>query len=221
MALEMIAWSSKGARRVCGGLRWPCVLLLLSGCARQTIPEPGSAVRAYSEAARKGDSQAIYDMLSERSRRDLRAADVARIVRDERRELSDQAAAITDPHAIVRATARVRYDDGEEVSLDIEDGTCRIGSVDGLPGQARSPVQALEQFRKALARRSYAGLIRVLSPATRSAIEGDLRSLAEGLSHPEGLDVQVVGDVAQVRLGDGHLVRLRRERGLWTVEDFD
>ena len=40
--------------------------------------------------------------------------------------------------------------------------------------------QALEQLRRVLARRSYAGLLRVLSRETRDAIERDLRGL--GLS---------------------------------------
>ena len=64
-------------------------------------------------------------------------------------------------------------------------------------------------------------LMRVLSPATRSAIESDLRTLVDGLSRPEGLNVQVSGEVAAVQIQGGHLVRLRREGGVWKVEDFD
>jgi hypothetical protein len=63
--------------------------------------------------------------------------------------------------------------------------------------------------------------MRLLSPSTRSAIESDLRSLVDGLSHPEGLDVQVSGDVAQVQIQGGHLVKLRRDGERWKVEDFD
>ena len=105
--------------------------------------------------------------------------------------------------------------------LDVEEGGFRVSSADGLPAAARSPAAALEQLRRALARRSYAELMRVLSPATRSAIESDLRSLVDGLSHPEGLDVQVSGDVASVQIQGGHFVKLRRDGGIWRVEDFD
>jgi hypothetical protein len=70
-------------------------------------------------------------------------------------------------------------------------------------------------------RRSYVGLMRVLSPATRAAVEADLRSLVTGLDHPETLPVENVGDTAQVTVPGGHHVRLRRESGIWRVEDFD
>src|SRR5262249_58777916 len=121
----------------------------------------------------------------------------------------------------VKAHARVRYPDGEEATLDLEDGRFRIAAADALPAGARTPAQALEQLRRVLARRSYAGLLRVLSPATRSAIENDIRSLVEGLEQPEGLEVQVAGDTATVQIPGGHEVKLRREAGVWRGGDFD
>jgi hypothetical protein len=198
-----------------------CTAQLGAGCSRATMPDPRAAVLAYEAAAAKGDAKAIYGMLSERSRKALKVADVERMVADERAELANQAQAVADPGAMVRASARVRYADGEDATLDLEEGGFRVSSADGLPAAARSPREALEQLRRALARRSYAGLMRVLSPATRSAVEGDLRSLVDGLSHPDGLDVQISGDVASVQIQGGHYVKLRRDGGAWKVEDFD
>jgi hypothetical protein len=63
--------------------------------------------------------------------------------------------------------------------------------------------------------------MRVVSPATRAAIEADLRSLVTGLEKPETLPVQVLGDSAQVTVPGGHHVRLKREGGIWRVDDFD
>lgn len=186
------------------------------------MPDPKDAVRAYAEAAARGDSQAIYGMLSEKSRRSLSPAEVKRIVADERAELADQAKAVTAPGVVIKARARLKYGDGEDATLELEpDGVFRISAADALPAGARTPAQALEQLRRVLARRSYAGLIRVLTPATRSAIESDLRSLVEGLEQPEGLEVQVAGDTATVQIPGGHEVKLRREAGVWRVEDFD
>ena len=183
--------------------------------------DPKGAVVAYEAAAARGDAKAIYAMLSERSKKALKIADVERIVADERAELATEAKAVADPGSMVRASARVRYADGEDATLDVEEGGFRVSSADGLPSAARTPAEALEQLRRALARRSYAGLMRVLSPSTRSAIESDLRSLVDGLSHPEGLDVQVSGDVASVQIQGGHFVKLRRDGTAWKVEDFD
>jgi len=184
------------------------------------MPDPKDAVRAYQAAAERGDAQAIYGMLSQRSQSSMRAADVARIVADERGELAAQAKGLGDPASVVRANARVRYPDGEDATLTLEDGNFRVSTAFGLPS-ARTAREALEELRRALARRSYAALMRVLSPSTRSAIESDLRSLVDGLSHPEGLDVQEAGDAASVQIPGGHFVKLRREGGVWRIEDFD
>ncbi len=78
-----------------------------------------------------------------------------------------------------------------------------ITASGALPGGARTPEEALEQLRRVLARRSYAGLMRVLSPATRASIENDLRTLVEGLDAPGTLPVQVAGDSAVVNVPGG------------------
>jgi len=161
-------------------------------------------------------------MMSEKSRRSLSRDELRKIVENERAELTEQSKSLSAPGLLIKSKARVRYPDGEDTSLALDDqGIFRIEGADALPAGARTPTQALEQLRRVLARRSYAGLMRVLSPQTRSAIENDLRSLVEGLEHPEGLDVDVTGDNATVQIPGGHEVKLKREGGVWTVEDFD
>ena len=103
----------------------------------------------------------------------------------------------------------------------LEGGAFRISAADALPADSRTVVQALGQLRKVLARRSYQGLLRVLTPRSRAAMEEDLRSLVIGLEQPEGLDVELSGETATVVLPGGHLVKLRKEAGVWRVEDFD
>lgn len=205
----------------------PALLLLPSalpalGCGAASLPDPKRAVAAYAEAAARGDADAIYEMLSDKGRRALSREEVRKIVADEKDELIDQSKAVTAPGVLVRPRARVRFADGEDATLVVDEkGDYRIATADALPAGARTPEQALEQLRRVLARRSYAGLLRVLSPATRSAIESDLRGLVNGLEHPEGLEVNVAGDAATVQIPGGHEVKLRREAGVWHVEDFD
>jgi hypothetical protein len=52
-------------------------------------------------------------------------------------------------------------------------------------------------------------------------MENNMRSLVNGLEEPETLDIDVEGDRAEVELPDGHTVRLKREEGVWKIEDFD
>jgi hypothetical protein len=204
------------------GWRWcaavaPCLL----GCATGRVPDPHAAARAYAEAAARGDGAALYAMLSSESRQARSAADVKQMVGQERDELAEQGRALEQPGVRVEATARLRYADGEEAALELRDGRYWITAAAALPGGGRTPEEAIEQLRRVLARRSYAGLMRLLSPSTRAAVEADLRSLVEGLDAPGSLPVQVNGESAVVAVPGGHQVKLRREGGIWRVDDFD
>jgi hypothetical protein len=78
----------------------------------------------------------------------------------------------------------------------------------------------LSGLRQALARRSYAAMVRVLSAETRGALESDVSAIVRGLEDPETLDVEIEGDEAEVELPSGHVVKLKREAGVWRVEDL-
>jgi hypothetical protein len=196
-------------------------LSLAPGCASSSVPDPHAAARAYADAAARGDAEALYAMLSAPSRKARSKDDVKRMIAEEHEELAQQGKELAQPDVRVEATARLRYADGEEAALELRDGQYWVTAAGALPGGARTPEEALEQLRRVLARRSYAALMRVLSPATRAAIENDLRSMVDGLSEPGTLPVQVNGDAAVVAVPGGHQVKLKREGGVWRVEDFD
>jgi hypothetical protein len=191
------------------------------GCSSQDVPDPRTAASEYAAAAARGDAEAIYAMMTTSAQKARTKDEVRKIVASEKEELSEQARALLSKDARVEATARLSFEDGEEAALDFRDGHFWVTSAGALPGGARTPEQALDQLRRVVARRSYAGLMRVLSPATRAAIEQDLRTLVVGLEKPETLQVTVTGDAAQVTVPGGHRVRLKREGGIWRVEDFD
>jgi hypothetical protein len=175
----------------------------------------------YAAAAAHGDSSAIYAMMTSAARRSRSREEVRGIVVEERDELSEQARAITRKDARVDARARLRFEDGEEAALDLHAGRFWLTSAGTLPGGAATPSEALDELRRVVARRSYAGLVRILSPSTRSAIEQDLRALVTGLERPDTLQLVTSGDAATANVPGGHHVRLKREGGLWRVEDFD
>lgn len=202
--------------------RFTAVLTLSSlGCAGPSVPDPRDAVQQYAEAVARGDGAAVHAMLTEQSARAHGAQGTRRLVEDAREELRRQAQALSRGPLTVRAVAVVRYDDGEEALLELRNGRFTLSSADALPAAAGTPTQALAQLRRVLARRSYAGLVRVLSSESRSAMESDVGSLVTGLEHPETLDVKTDGDTAVVEVPGGHRVRLKREGGVWKVEDFD
>lgn len=194
---------------------------LASGCAEARLPDPKLAAVQYAEAARAGDSERIYALLSREAQRDYGRQGTRRLVEQAKAELSRQGAALLSPASHVQASAEIRFEDGESALFELEDGAFHVSSLGTVPSRPRSPSEALGDFRRALARRSYSALLGVLSTETRQALEGDLKSLVEGLENPDTLDVKVSGDNAVVEVPGGHQVKLRREAGVWRVQDFD
>jgi hypothetical protein len=195
---------------------WAC-----SSCVSSHVPDPRDAARAFAVAAERGDADTLYSMLSASSQRQYNRNDIRKVVAAERGELADEARALAAPDLRVEAAARLRFADGEEAALDLREGRYAIAAAGALPGGARTPEEAIDQLRRVLARRSYSGLMRVLSPATRAAVESDMRSMVDGLNEPSTLPVQVTGDAAVVLVPGGHQIKLRREAGIWRVDDFD
>jgi len=185
------------------------------------MPNPREAAEAYARAVERGDADALHRMLTRESQRALGRDGTARLLTESKKELVDQAAAIRAPNTAVETIATLRFDDGEQAVLELERGRFRVGAAAGLPAAARTPEQALVELRQALARRSYPALMRLLSKDAKSAIEDDLRSLVIGLEEADALDVKIEGDSAEVRVPGGHLVRLKRESGIWRVQDFE
>ncbi len=200
------------------GLSWG--VFLACGCG-SAIPDPRAAVAAYTDAARRGDSAALWDLLDDAGRKRMSREEFERIVSDAKAELSERATVFSTPDARLEARAEVTFADGERAVLTLEQGAFRVSGAEALPSGARSPQQALDQLRRVLARRSYAGLLRVMTPTSKGAIERNLRSLVDGLEGADGLDVQVDGDRAEVTVPGGHRVRLRREEGVWRIEEFE
>ena len=199
-----------------------CLLAgLAAGCAEARLPDPKLVAVRYAEAARAGDSERIYALLSREAQRDYGPRGTQRLVQQARGELSRQGAALLSPASRVQASAEIRFEDGESALFDLEDGAFHLSSLGTVPSRPRSPSEALGDFRRALARRSYPALLGVLSAETREALEGDLKSLVEGLENPDTLDVKVSGDNAVVEVPGGHQVKLRRESGVWHIQDFD
>ena len=63
--------------------------------------------------------------------------------------------------------------------------------------------------------------MRVLHAVTRAPPSSRTCSLVTGLGGPETFHVEVAGDGAVVTIPGGHMVKLKREGGVWRVDDFD
>lgn len=191
------------------------------GCASQRVPDPKVTAHAYASAVSRGDADAVYALLTPEGQRAFGAAGTKQLVRESQAELSRTARAIRAPSARVEASAEARFSDGESAILVLEEGRFRLDAASLLPARPRTPSQALSGLRRALSRRSYPALMAVLARDSENALESDIGALVSGLEHPETLDIQVNGDAAEVHLPSGHLIKLKREAGVWRILDFD
>lgn len=185
------------------------------------MPDPKLAARAYADAVRRGDAQRLYELLTPRAQQALGRDGTARLLSESRGELDRTARAVGSPRARVEAIAEARFNDGESARLVLESGRFLLDATTLLPARPRTPSEALSGLRRALSRRSYPALMALLAADSGAAIESDLGALVTALEHPETLDIQVNGDAAEVQVPSGHVVRLKREGGIWRVLDFD
>src|SRR5450432_2580822 len=88
-------------------------------CAAPRMPDPKLAAARYAEAARAGDAERIYALLSRQSQRDFGRQGTRQLVAQSRLELTRQGAALQKPGARVEASAEIRFADGESALLDL------------------------------------------------------------------------------------------------------
>jgi hypothetical protein len=193
---------------------------LLTACSAPQMPDPRERVRGFAQAAEQGDADALYAMMTSEAQQVYGREGVRRLVHESRAELGQRGKSLAGASLQAEARAELVYQDGEMAVLALENGQFRVGAAGTLPAGATTPSQALAELRRALARRSYPGLLPVLTHASQQHLEDQLGSLVRALEHPDALDISVQGDRANVALPEGHEVTLRRERGVWKVEDF-
>jgi hypothetical protein len=198
------------------------LFFLCAGCGGGlSVQGPSGTIRAYARALEHGDAPAAWTLLDEDARRGRTSAEHARLMAQNRGELSQQGRALARAAggSDVEARARVALRSGENVQLVLEDGGWRIeGGVLDAAGLG-TPLDAVGAFRRALMRRDLGGVERVLSRQTRAEWEEEVRRLVESTADPDDLEVEVQGNRAQVRTTGGGSIELVRESGEWRVVD--
>jgi hypothetical protein len=193
---------------------------LALGCG-SSIPDPAPVVARFAEASRKGDHQAIYQLMSRQAQRSLGAARVKQLVAEQRKELASNANYLTAKSARTAVLVEARFVDGETAQLTLEQGALQIDSAAALPSHASTPQQALVELRAVLQRRSYPGLLSVLTRNSAAGFEAQLDSLVQALGDAPFVHVEINDNRAIVTLPQGHQVQLWKEDGLWKVHDFE
>ena len=190
-------------------------------CAPAPLPDPKLAAQRWNEALQRGDADAVYALLSTSAREALGREGIEQVLTRDRKELIAAATSATNANARVETSARIEYSEERIASVVLEDGAFRVEAAAALPARAASPEDALRELREVLARRSFAGVLRVLTVDVARSLDAQLASVVEALGDPATVDIEVDGRRATARLPGGHTVKLEREDGAWRVRDFD
>jgi len=213
------AQSRTSARTVRSVFALPTVVCL--ACASRQVPDPRLTVQLWSEALERGDSNAVYALLNESSQQALGREGVAQLLTRDRVELLQVARAARAENARLETVARVSFEEDRNALLVLEDGQFKVAATAALPARADSPEDALRELRDVLERRSFAGLLRVLTQDASQTLRGHLEGVVEALGDPGTVQIEVDGRRATARLPGGHTVTMEREDGAWRIRDFD
>lgn len=196
-------------------------LPMLLACSSKPLPDPRVAVQRWADAVEKGDSEAVHALLTEDARRSRGESRVAELLKLHHKELTATGQATASPQARLETVAELSLPHDSTATVVVEEGRFRVAAAGALPAAASTPLDAVRELREVLARRSYAGLLRVLSGDTAGALEGGVKDLVDALEEPSALEIAVDGRRATARIPGGHQIELVREDGVWRVKDFD
>lgn len=198
-------------------------LVALTACAggtRTIVEPPTAAVRAYVDAVRAGDVEAVYAMLDEATRAEVDLDALRASYAENEAEAAAQAEALEASAGDPRARAELTLASGEVVTLVLEEGGFRVagGFLDAVA--PATPEDAVEALRHALLRRSLPALLRILSRETRAGIDAEIERLLEETADPLDLEIHESESRATIRLGSGRVLELVREAGEWRIVDL-
>lgn len=209
--------------------------LLLAGCpgpAAGTTPE--ATVAAFASALREGDAQSAYAMMSESYRRRVSLEELRTMLRENAAEAQATARALGQRAGPAQVEAVVEYGEGERLRLAREGDQWRVLTDIVDYYDQSTPRAALRSFVRAMERRRYDVVLRLIPAADREGMsveqmraswEGEGREEAErlvaGLRAALENAIEEVGDRATMPYGERFQVHFVREDGVWRIEDPD
>jgi len=211
--------------------------LLGTGCGGAAAAQsPDDVVAAFARSLRAGRTAEAWALMSAAYRRRVSEAEFVRHLAENPGEAREAAEALAHPDGRATQRAELALADGDRVVLVRDDDDWRIATNLADFYDQSTPRAALRSFVRAMERERYDVVLRFVPDADREgmtearmreafSVEGRdetarlLAALRAGLDAP----LEEIGDHATLRYGeDGRRVaRLRREDGLWKIEDPD
>jgi hypothetical protein len=213
---------------------WALIALCLaSGCAHGDAPvTPEQTVQAFARALNQNDLEAAYGLMSEDYRSRVSFEQFERQLRENPQEMLEVGSALGHVREPAEEQAVVTYDDHEELILRRNGDRWYIATnVVDFYDQS-TPRAALRSFVRAMERKRYDVVIRLIPEADKEGITADrmeqawageereqvermLSTLRDHLDAP----IEVIGTRATMPYGEHMRVQFVREGASWKIED--
>lgn len=186
---------------------------------------PGGTLAALAAAVDRDDTQALYALLPARARREESLAAFRARMTLERPEVRELASALAQQRqAGLRPRVALALRSGATVAVDEDPDGWRVAEPGLGDTLAPTPAAATQALRAALLRQSLPSLLAVLSATARGSLRGEIAALIEALADPSALETTSTsnsGQRVELRLPDGHTLRMVREGSSWRVDDLE
>lgn len=200
----------------------PALALLCACSSLNRVPHPDAVLQQYVEHIEGGELDAAYALLSEAQRQSMSLDEFRTAAQEHPEELASQVRELrrqmTEP---IPVRAEIRLDSGDVATFQLHGGRWRIAEGAAGAVSLTSPTQTLRALRRALLRRSYRGVLRVLSREARAQVEDEIARIIEGIEDEESLTIEVTGNRARVIYDENHFLELQREDGEWMIVDMN
>ena len=199
-------------------------LLGMAGCGGAQSSSPTRTLDAFQRAAAAGDFATIYDLLPESRRRDESLVAFTERLATEREELQQTAASIAQARSEGRPpTVEIPASAGVALVVEETEGW-RVPQTGFGPVMPRSPAEAAQALRGALARRSLPAILRVLSARARGEVQAEIDAMIEALDSASARGSgspgrAIAAETQEVPLPDGRTLRIIREGEFWRIDD--
>ena len=208
--------------------------VLAVGCASEPEPPPTpeAAVMAFARALNRAKFDEAYALMSSDYRKRVSFAQWKRRLSENPQETLDVSNALSGVRASAEQRAVIPYDDGAQLELRREGDRWYLASnVVDFYDQS-TPRAALRAFVRAMERKRYDVVMRLIPSADkegitaermeqawtgdeRESVERMLSVLREHLEDP----IEVIGNHATMPYGDHARVQFVREGDVWKIED--
>lgn len=197
--------------------------LLVIACAPlNRATHPDDVLARYVEAMSNGDIDGAYTLLSEAQRQQTSLEEFRAAAQRYPEELEAQTRELRrQMEEPIPVSAEIRLESGEVATFVLEGGQWRVAEGAAGAVSLSSPLHTIRALRRALQRRSYGEVARVLSREARAQVEDEIARIVEGLEDEGSLTVEITGNRARIVYDENHFVDLQREDGEWVIVDMN